>query len=82
MGSVGKLLNILKTRDYPLNESLKLCQSYKRNEATAFLLERTGAIEEALVLYLEIFERNLDSQIKQAESKRVSPTIGSLCYCE
>jgi len=49
------LLNILKTRDYPLNESLKLCKTYKRNEATAFLLERSGAIEEALILYMEVF---------------------------
>lgn len=49
-----KLLQELKNFDYPLDQCLKLCKEHSMNEATAFLLERTGAVLEALILYLQV----------------------------
>jgi len=48
------LLTELRSFDYPLDQCLKLCQEFKMNEATAFLLERSGAVLEALKLYIEV----------------------------
>lgn len=49
------MLYELKNFDYPLDQCLKLCQEYNITEATAFLLERSGAVLEALKLYIEVF---------------------------
>jgi hypothetical protein len=47
-------LENLKKWEYPLDESLKLCRKFGKNEASAFLLERTGASDEALSLYFQV----------------------------
>jgi hypothetical protein len=49
-------LEEFQTYDYPLDECLKICKANpKLREATAFLLERSGALNDALNIYLEVF---------------------------
>lgn len=55
----------LKNWEYPLDGSLKLCKKYKRNEATAFLLERTGASDEAISMYFQVQKSLLKKKLKQ-----------------
>ena len=45
----------LKNWDYPLDESLELCKKYGMIEASAFILERTGAVNEALNLQTSVY---------------------------
>lgn len=49
-----KVLNNLKTRDYPLDQSINLCTFYDLKEAQAFLYLRSGAIEKVYNIYLEL----------------------------
>jgi hypothetical protein len=46
-------LNELKNYEYPL-EALSICKKYNIKEATAFLLEKAGVIDEALSIYKEV----------------------------
>lgn len=59
-----KVLNNLKTRDYPLDSSIKICKFYNLPEPQAFLYLRSGAIEKVLDIYLNIFLYEL-RQIRQ-----------------
>lgn len=49
-----QLLQCLSEYEYPLDESLKLCRKYKKTEAVAYILERTGAVDEALDIYSKV----------------------------
>lgn len=69
-----KLLQELKNFDYPLDQCLKLCKEHSMNEATAFLLERTGAVLEALILYLQVFffkKKNNNNNNTKRFSKKI-----------
>lgn len=44
---------------YPLDGTLALCRHYKVLDATAFLLERTGDVRQALELVLETMHQRL-----------------------
>jgi hypothetical protein len=48
------LLIELKMQDFPLDECLKVCTKYNVKEAQAYLLERLGAIHQALDLYAQV----------------------------
>ena len=49
-----QLLKCLAKYEYPLDESLKLCRKYNKIEAVAYILERTGAVDEALDIYSNV----------------------------
>ena len=59
-----KVLNNLKSRDYPLDSSIEICKMYDLKEPQAFLYLRSGAIDKVLEIYLEMFCKNL-KQIKE-----------------
>lgn len=46
----------IQSFDYPLEKCLEICKTYKIVNATAFLLERSGAIHEAMDLYLQVLK--------------------------
>jgi len=49
--------------DYPLDQSLLICKKFKIMDATAFLLERTGATDEALQMYVQILNSSFDQYL-------------------
>jgi hypothetical protein len=49
-----RILQEVQKWDYPLDEALRLCKQHGVMDATAYLLERTGAIEEALAMHVRI----------------------------
>jgi len=42
-----KVLEVLKSRNYPIDESLQETRALGIHEASAYLLERAGSIDEA-----------------------------------
>ena len=46
-------------KDYPIDDSLKICRKYNADESVAFLLDRNGAVKESIELYLDTFEKRL-----------------------
>ena len=51
---IYKVLKELKENQYPLDESLKLCKEYGLKKAVGYLLERSGAITDAIDVYFEV----------------------------
>lgn len=51
-----KLLEQLKSYEYPLDDILPLCRKYKINQATAYVLERLGSISEAVHIHVEMLK--------------------------
>jgi hypothetical protein len=54
-----KVLGILKMRAYPLDESLFETRSFCVRDASAYLLERNGAIDEAVYEFFYLIEEAL-----------------------
>lgn len=53
----SKVVGELRKFDYPLDESLKICQQEGVLDATAFLYERSGDVTKAIHLYFEVIKR-------------------------
>eukprot|EP01016_Furgasonia_blochmanni_P053734 TRINITY_DN8740_c0_g1_i4.p1 TRINITY_DN8740_c0_g1~~TRINITY_DN8740_c0_g1_i4.p1 ORF type:complete len:680 (-),score=183.53 TRINITY_DN8740_c0_g1_i4:180-2135(-) len=60
----------LKQYDYPLDDCLNVCSKYKNDDARAYLLERTGAVFEALQLHLDLLEKLVEKNVKRLESNK------------
>jgi len=70
-----QLMPYIKKEWYPAEQCLEICKAKDHKEATAYLLERFGSFEEALKLYLSIFNQ-LDKDIKKNESEEeINKTI-------
>jgi len=53
----------LKQHFYPIDDCIKIVREFKVEEAEAYLLERSGAVHDALELQLSIFEKKLKALI-------------------
>jgi hypothetical protein len=74
-----KILPELRTYEYPLDNILLLVRQYKRNEATAYVLERLGSIQEAVTYYVDIFKESMKNLAKEATYEYdVQKKVGSL----
>ena len=63
--------------DFPVNESLEICEKLEIQDARAFLLEKAGNIDEALALILKTVDERLQRLVEAYEntiqaSKRAS----------
>jgi len=63
--------------DFPVNESLVICEKLEIQDARAFLLERAGNIEGALALILETVNIRLQELIDVYENSRQSLKRGT-----
>ncbi len=50
-------------QNYKIDPILKLCQEYKINDASAYLLERTGDSQGALDLILATLEQRIEEYV-------------------
>lgn len=53
------MLNALREKPYPLDESLLLTRQFGIREASAFLLERNGAIDQAVRELFDVVEESV-----------------------
>jgi hypothetical protein len=48
------VLEELKKNDYPLDDVLKICENPKNEEAMAYIFERTGSIQESILIHINL----------------------------
>jgi hypothetical protein len=61
----NQVLQTLKESSYPLDDSLTFTKQYYIRDAAAYLLERSGAIEEALIQLIDLIDDILRVYIKE-----------------
>lgn len=64
------VLQELKSNDYPLDDIIVVCKQYPVADALAHLLERSGAISEAIRILLEDFAQKVKKRDFQNKVSR------------